>query len=65
MASLLIRGVAVEKVTPGESAQKALRSEARQATFASGKTFSIPEILAVLGRMEFFNSHNATALIGP
>jgi hypothetical protein len=49
--------VAVEKLPHQKMAEKTLRQEALQTTFLIFWTFWMPKVLAVLTKIEFFNSH--------
>jgi hypothetical protein len=48
---------AVEKLPPAKFAKIKSRQDALQTTFSVLLTFSIPQIFAVLRKMDFFNTH--------
>jgi hypothetical protein len=49
--------VAVEKLNHQEMAEKTLHGEALQTTFSVWVDIFYPQLLVVLRKMEFFNSH--------
>jgi hypothetical protein len=49
--------VAVEKLLPAKFAQIKLREDAQHTTFSVFQDIFYPGFLAILGKMNFFNTH--------
>ena len=62
---LLLTCVAVEKLFPVKFAKTTLHQDALQTPFSVFLTLAIPQLLGVLTKMEFFNSHSRLTTTAP